>query len=169
MKHSLESAPGPLPPAVHAQVCVGDVITRYARRGAGSGVPVVVLREGGGGVWEGIDAALAAGRRVIVPEAPPPNASFMRWIRGFLDGIGLPPVALLAQGDFCLPAVELALTDPERLTHLLLVPDGPSPEPGVIGRVGADASTPPVPVLLLRRDLSPSEALARMVDFTRVG
>jgi hypothetical protein len=165
---SLESVPGALPPEVHAQVCVGDVITRYARFGAGSGVPIVVLRNGVR-AWDGIDAALATGRRVIVPEAPPPNGEFIRWICGFLDGIGLPPTALLAEGAFCLPALELALTDPERLTHLVLVPEELSQEPGITGHVGAEADTPSVPVLLLRRQLPLGEALARMENFTRDG
>ena len=58
---------------------------------------------------------------MILPELPTAEPRFHAWFRGFVDGMGLPPMTLVAVGDLCVPALEFALLEPERIQRLLLV------------------------------------------------
>ena len=143
---------------------MADHVTRYVRRGVGP--PVVVLRAGDGDadLWPELLETIAARCRLIVPEVPGAGAGvvcpdFASWIRGFLDGVGLPPVALVAAGAFCVPALELALLDPDRLAGLVLVPCGGAEETGLTGALGTTPQSTPLSVLLVRRECPAPEAL----------
>jgi hypothetical protein len=141
-----------------AEVRVADLVTRYVRRGAGR--PVVVLRahEDADALWPELLDAVASRGRVLIPDVLAPDASFVAWVRGFLDGLGLPSVALVATGRFCVPALELALLDPDRLDALVLVPRGRSEETGLSGVLGG-GERPGIPLLVLRREASADEAV----------
>jgi hypothetical protein len=150
-----------------AEVRAADRVTRYVRRG--SGAPAVVLQAPHGAhppaaLWPGLADALAAGCRVILPEAPPPDAGFATWIRSFLDGLGLPPATLVAAEPYCLPSLELALLDPERLAGLVLVPRGGGAETGLTGAL-ATAAPDAVPLLVVRGDCPEAEALPLVAGF----
>jgi hypothetical protein len=142
-------------------VRVAEHVTRYVRRGVGR--PVVVLRTGeedNSELWPELVDTLAARCRVILPEAPGANAGFVSWMRGFLEGVGLLPVTLIAAGPFCVPALEFALLDQERLVGLVLVPHGRAEETGLSGALGTAAQTRALPVLVVRRECPAAAALA---------
>jgi pimeloyl-ACP methyl ester carboxylesterase len=146
-----------------AEVRVNGHVTRYVRRGAGQ--PVVVLRgsDDDAGLWPGLVEAIAARCRVILPEGSGTGTGFVSWFRGFLDGIGLPPVTLVAVGDYCVPALELALLDTEGLTRIVLVPFGATGEAGLTGTLRAAAQAAGLPALVVRPEWPPTEAL-RLVE-----
>lgn len=146
-----------------AEVRVDGHVTRYVRRGAGQ--PVVVLRgsDDDAGLWPGLVETIAARCRVILPEAPGAGIEFVSWMRGFLDGIGLPPATLVAVGDYCVPALELALLDTERLTRIVLVPFGAAGETGLNGALRVTAQTAGLPALVVQRECPPAEA-QRLVE-----
>ena len=131
-------------------------VTRYVRRGVGR--PVVVLGTAADAVWPELVDAIAARHRLFLPEVPAQEAGFVSWFRGFLDGVGLVTVTVIAAGDCCLPAVELALLDAERLDRLVLVPGGGAEETGLLGMLGTVAKSDAVPVLVLRRGTAPDQA-----------
>lgn len=141
-------------------------VTRYVRRGVGP--PVVLLRrEDGphGELWPALVETIAERCRVIIPEVPDADAEFGSWMRGFLDGVGLPPVTLIAAGTLCVPALEFALLDADRLSGLLLVPAGRAEETGLTGALGTTERTGALPVLVVRRECPAVEALALIDRF----
>jgi pimeloyl-ACP methyl ester carboxylesterase len=155
------------PPAFCCEVRVAGRVTRYGRRGHGR--PVLLLRDVDDprdDLWPGLLDAVAAHRRVFLPEPPPVESGFVGWIRGFLDGVGLPPVTLIATNRYCLPAFELALLDPDRLTGLVLVPRGREEDTGLTGALGGTAARDDgVPVLVVRRDAPAAAALPLVEEF----
>ncbi|HEX6535839.1 MAG TPA: hypothetical protein VF041_14670 [Gemmatimonadaceae bacterium] len=155
----------PLSPDPCARVRVGDCTTRYLRRGVGR--PVVVLRatDCDGELWPPLLDAIAAHHRLILPEAPCADAAFASWFRGFADGIGLPPATMIAADAYCVPALELALLEPERLDRLVLVPRGRAEESGVAGSLSTAARQQALPILVVRRGHPASDALATVERF----
>jgi hypothetical protein len=152
-------------PERRAEVCVGGYVTRYLRRGVGR--PVVVLATSGDSdaLWPELLDAIAARHRLILPEVPACEAGFSSWLRGFLEGVGLSVVTLIATGQCCLPAVELALLDTERLERLVLVPDGCAEVTGLMGILGTAQRPSALPVLVLRRAARPEDALELVETF----
>jgi hypothetical protein len=152
-------------PERRAEVRVAGHVTRYVRRGAGR--PVVVLSGASDceALWPELLDAIAAHCRLILPEVPAHEAGFSSWLRGFLDGVGLPVVSLIATGHCCLPAVELALLDADRLERLVLVPDGCAEVTGLMGMLGTGERPSALPLLVLRRAASAEEALQLVEPF----
>lgn len=114
------SAP-PDPTITRAQVDAGAVQTRYAR--AGTGAPVVLLAPvPDGDAADPLVAGLARGFRVVAPEAPRlADTAFSAWLRGFLDGLGLARVSLVAREAYALRALGFSITDPLRVDRLALL------------------------------------------------
>ena len=167
-----------------AEVRVAGRVTRYARRG--SGAPIIVLQapdaaaDHARALWPALADALAAGGRVLLPEVPAPDArpdpverpipadipGFLEWIRGFLDGLGLPPATVIAAEPYCLPALELALLEPERLAGLVLVPERGAAETGLTGGLTTTtAAGEAVRLLVVRRDCPAAEAVPLVARF----
>src|SRR4051812_46201644 len=107
-----------------AQVRAADHSTRYQRFGAGAGTPVVILLPAASeaNVWPELFDSLAEQRRVYLPDLPDESGAFAARMCAFLDGVGLAPVTVIAPGSFCVPALEFALLEPERVARLVLVP-----------------------------------------------
>lgn len=64
--------------------------------------------------------------RLLMPELPAAGVDLPGRLALFLDGVGATDVAVLAFGDLCLPALELALLGGDQIARLALVPDGGS-------------------------------------------
>ena len=151
-----------------AQVRTADHTTRYVRLGAGQPVVVVDATSNASGLWPGLADRLAEGRRVIIPEVPGGNDSrFAPWLRGFIDGMGIPPMVLLAMGSLCVPSLEFALLEPERVSRLVLIPSGSADETGLAGAVTSTSSAATVLVLVVRRDLAAQQAISLIERFLR--
>lgn len=154
-------ADGAPPVLVRARVCAGDVAISYVQ--AGEGCPVVVL----GAAPESdttrllfletlsrhlrvLAPAMEDGGRATAGEDGGTRVAFSRWLRGFIDGLGLGPVGLVAEEAFGVPALGFSLADPERVDRVALVlrdePD-PSMAPGTSRDTFAATGTP---VMVLR-------------------
>ena len=119
------SEPSPAPPFTRATVCCGPVETGYRRAGRGNTVVALAARD-----WTAapsLFAALARDFRLIVPEIdradddPAQRPAFAEWLSGFLDGLGLADVTLLADERFAAAALGWALIEPVRVARLVVV------------------------------------------------
>jgi hypothetical protein len=107
-----------LPPANRAVVSDGATETWYLRAGAG---PAVLVLSADAERRAGLLRSLAAHARVTAPEPPrdvlddaPATARQSRlstWLRGFLDGLGVLPFAIVADPTFAIAAREFALAE----------------------------------------------------------
>jgi pimeloyl-ACP methyl ester carboxylesterase len=147
------------PAAPLAEVRAHDRVMRYRREGAGR--PLVVLRSTpcADACWPELEAQLAARYRVITPEIPAGCADVARWLAGFLEGLGIDRVVLLATGECCVAAIELVLLGGAQVERLLLVPAGLVGDTGLDGTLATSLAGVSVPLLVVRRGLSASEAL----------
>jgi pimeloyl-ACP methyl ester carboxylesterase len=109
-------------------VCDGVTDTSYHR--AGRGAPVIVLAADDSRIADALLATLALQFRAIAPDiparrssAPSTHPSFPVWLRGFLDGLGLARVALVAEARFGAAALAFALLEPERVDRLAIIFD----------------------------------------------
>jgi hypothetical protein len=152
-------------PERRAEVRVGGYVTRYVRRGVGRPVVLLAAPSETNALWPELLDAIAAQRRLVLPDVPVSEARFSSWLRGFLDGVGLPLVSLIAAGSCCLPAVELALLDPDRFERLVLIPDGCAEVTGLMGRLGTEGRPGTLPVLVLRRAAPAADALQLVEPF----
>ena len=152
-------------PERRAEVRVAGYVTRYVRRGVGRPVVLLAPPSETDALRPELLDAIAAHHRLVLPELPVHEAGFSSWLRGFLDGVGLPLVSLIAAGSCCLPAVELALLDPERFERLVLVPDGCAEVTGLMGMLGTEGRPGTLPVLVLRRAAPAADALQLVEPF----
>ena len=148
-----------------AEVRAHDQVMRYRRAGAGR--PLVVLRgaAGAAGFWPELDVDLASRFRVITPEVPTDCADVAAWVADFLEGVGLDRVVLLAADPCCLPALELALLRGYQVERLVLVPAGAVGETGLDGTLATTFAGVSVPLLVVRRGLSATDALPLLRQF----
>ena len=155
-----------IPPAsTLAEVRAHDQVMRYHRAGAGR--PLVLLRAAADrdSIWPELDAHLVARFRVFTPELPPDCGDVAGWMKDFLEGVGLDRVLLIAAEPCCLAALELALLGPDQIERLVLVPGGLAGETGLDGTLATTLAGVSVPLLVVRRGLSASEALPMLRNF----
>ena len=105
-----------------AEVRVGDHVIRYVRRG--SGPPVVVVRGDGDDTpgYRRLIEDLAGSHRIVVTQPPPTGADVGSWLRGFIEGIGLTSIVLVAGRASAEAATELAAADNFTVQKLILLP-----------------------------------------------
>lgn len=123
----------PSPGVVHACVVVGCTDTRY--RSVGRGSPVVLLAA---------DPATAAALlerlprhlRAIAPETLPlgivgddATDDFERWLRNFLDALGVPRTSFITDTLFAAATLSFALLDPERVNGVVFLTGAADPAP----------------------------------------
>ena len=150
-----------------AQVRSADYTTRYIRVGAGQPVVIVDATMDPGALWPELIGRLAEGGRVILPEIQDGGDRFTPWLRSFLDGMGLPPVTLVATGELCLSALEFALLEPERVRRLVLIPAGSAEETGLTSVITPSVGASSVAMLVVRRDCPPGDAIPLIERFLR--
>ena len=159
----------PDPASSLAEVRAHDQVMRYRRAGAGR--PVLVLRSvlDGQAFWNELDAALLETFRVLTPEMPPLGVDVAAWMNGFLEGVGLDRVTVIAEGALCLAALELALLNVDQIERMVLVPAGHSNETGLDGMLATTLAGVAVPLLVVRRGLPAHEAVPRLMHFLEHG
>jgi len=87
------------------------------------------------------------------------------WVKGFLEGVGLDRVVVVATEPCCLSALELTLLGVAQIERLVLVPGGLANETGLDGTLATTYAGVPVPLLVVRRGLSAAEALPLLRQF----
>ena len=105
-----------------AEVRVGDHVIRYVRRGSGSSVVLLGADSNANPLWKPLIEALAANHRIVVPQLPPTQADVGSWLHGFVEGIGLSSIVLIAGAPWTEPALELAAEDDVTIRKLILIP-----------------------------------------------
>ena len=107
-----------------AEVRVGEHVTRYVRRGSGPSVVVIGADAEANPLWTPLVEQLTAAHRVVVPQAPPSGTDVSGWLRGFIEGIGLSSIVLIAGSTASSAALDLAITDDFTVRRLVLLPSG---------------------------------------------
>ena len=159
----------PAPSLSLAEVRAHDQVMRYHR--AGVGRPLVLLRTAASvdALWPELEEELVARFRVLTPELPSDCADIAAWVKGFLEGVGLDRVVVVAADPYCLSALELALLGAQQIERLVLVPGGVAGETGLDGTLATTYQGVPVPLLVVRRGLSAAEALPLFQQFLEQG
>jgi hypothetical protein len=139
-----------------AEVRVGEHVTRYVRRGSGPSVVLLGADVEANPLWEALLESVAAKHRVVVPQLPPAGIDRSAWLRGFIEGLGLTSVVLIAGGALCEAALDLATVDDFTVRKLVLLPERPTS----VGYSGARA-------LWIQPEWSQTDALQRVQDFLR--
>jgi pimeloyl-ACP methyl ester carboxylesterase len=152
-----------------AEVRAHDQVMRYHRAGAGR--PLVLLRTAASpdALWPELEEQLATRFRVFTPELPPDCEDVAAWVKGFLEGVGLDRVVVVAADPCCLSALELTLLGAQQIERLVLVPSGLAGETGLDGTLATTFQGVPVPLLVVRRGLSAAEALPLFQQFLEHG
>ena len=102
-------------------------MTRYVRRGTGPAVVLVGADVDTNPVWRPLVERLESGHRIVVPQPPPANADVTAWLRGFIEGLGLTSVVLIAGNGSSAAALELATADDFLVRKLVLMPNPGEP------------------------------------------
>jgi hypothetical protein len=148
-----------------SEVRANDQVIRYRRCGAGR--PVLVLRRD----WPDDSSppsqleALGGRFRLLVPELPVASVDLAPRLAAFLDGLGVADVAVLAFGELCLPALELALLVGDQVGRLALVLEGQSKMPDLDGALLTAPGQAALPLVLIRDDGRGTEDMEALADF----
>ena len=153
----------------YAEVRAHDQVMRYRR--AGTGRPLLVLRSSlqPHPLWAELDETLIGAFRVLTPDVPATGVDAAAWMRGFLEGVGLERVTIIADDSLCITALELALLNADQVERMVLVPAGTASETGLDGTLATSLAGVAVPLLVVRRGLSASEAIPLLTQFLGLG
>jgi pimeloyl-ACP methyl ester carboxylesterase len=105
-----------------AEVRVGDHAIRYVRRGTGPSIVVVSDPGDSHAMWRRLVESLAPSHRIFLTQPPPAGVDVMTWLRGFIEGIGLASIILIAGGASGAAAMEVAAVDDFTVRKLILLP-----------------------------------------------
>jgi hypothetical protein len=153
------------PQDVWSEVRANDQVIRYRRCGAGPNVLVLRADHHDDEAGRALLDALAAQFRLLIPELPATGAELGERLALFLDGLGVADVAVLAYGNLCLPALELALLGGEQVARLALVADGPGDAADLDGALVTAPGQAPLPLVLLREGGRGAGDLSTLVRF----
>jgi hypothetical protein len=101
---------------------VGDHAIRYVRRGSGPSIVVVSDVGDSHPMWHRLIESLAPTHRIFVTQPPPTGVDLTSWLRGFIEGIGLASIILIAGGAASAAAMEVAAADDFTVRKLILLP-----------------------------------------------
>lgn len=155
---------GPVAPTPESwgEVRTRDQVVRYRRSGAGRAVLVLHAPDAFGPLWPEVLEHLAGGGRLIVPSPPDTSDGVEQWLALLLDGLGLWNVVLVATGGFCMPAIERALVEPDRIARIILACSAGANAEAVENARGRLSS---VPLLVLNREQATREVLPLVAAF----
>ena len=147
-----------------AEVRVGEHVTRYVRRGTGPSVVVVGADAQASPVWSPLVEQLVGTHRVVVPQQPPEGADVGTWLRGFIEGIGLSAIVLIAGGAATAASLDLTASDDFTVRRLVLLPTaGENGHTPAAGRV--DGQTAVDRMLSVLPEWTTADALQRIESF----
>jgi hypothetical protein len=73
-------------------------------------------------MWRRLVEGLAPSHRIFLTQPPPAGVDVMTWLRGFIEGIGLASIILIAGGASGAAAMEVAAVDDFTVRKLILLP-----------------------------------------------
>lgn len=149
---------------VWAEVRAHGQVTRYRSSGSGRTVLCLGFDDAAEPVLRALLDSLRARYRLILPELPAGTGDPASWLAHFLEGFGCPNVRVVAAGKLCMPALELALLEPERVGRVALLPAGSGGTAGLGGALETNVPRGRVPLLIVRGG-SEAELLARVNGF----
>lgn len=142
-----------------------DQVVRFRRSGAGRGILLLHSAVETRPLWPELLDTLTSGFRLIVPAARAPDTDIDVWLSALLEGLGTSRLTVVASDEFCVPAIEQALLDPDHVSSVILICPGRGSEGCVTGTLGTTNQLPSVPLLMLRRDQPAPEILAAVHRF----
>lgn len=109
-----------------ATLSAGEHSTDYLRAGRGGTVLLLVSAGGESALSLQLMGVLSQRCRVIAPACLATGAEFGATFEGFVEGLGIETAAIVAEGPFCVAALEYAARAPG-VSHLamLVPPDEP--------------------------------------------
>ena len=140
----------------HAEVRVGEHVTRYVRRGTGPSVVLVGADASTSPVVLPLITKLAPKHRLIVPQTPVAD-DLASWLRGFIEGIGLSEIALIAGDAPAVAATELAVADDFTIRRLVVL--------GQSTTASSNGSHSSGRILWVDAGWSPEDAVTRIASF----
>ena len=141
-----------------AEVRVGGHVTRYVRRGTGPAVVLLAADIETNPIWEPLVESLTPGHRLFIPEPLPAGTHSLVCLRGFVEGIGLSGIGLVAGGASAASALELATGDDFTVQKLVLLTSD-----------GVSSSRSDERVLQVRPEWSPAKSVERISAFLGSG
>lgn len=154
----MPDAPLVTPPPSWAEVRAGEHVVRYRRTGEGRPLLLLSPPRGATPLWPGLRGALERRFRVVEPDLPA-DGELLVPLTAFVEGLGLTGMVLIAAGDHCPAAVDLALSDPERLVAVLLGPEPRGGGPSLDALLAGAAALLSVPTGVVPLDEPGAEAL----------
>lgn len=147
-----------------AEVRARGHVMRYRRSGTGR----TVVAFGSPGypdpVWPELLDVLGAGFRLIVPELPATEEDVPCWLSGFLEGLGVSNVRILAAGRLCIPVLQLTLVEGDQIAGVVLVADDDQGE-----ALATTLDEVSVPILVIGRGQPANEVVPLVTGFLRGG
>lgn len=137
-----------------AEVRVGEHVTRYVRRGSGPSVVLLGADADANPLWSPLVETVAANHRVVIPQLPPEGVDQSTWLHGFIEGLGLSAVVVIAGPALCEAALDLAAVDDFTVRKLVLLPE----DSAAVGYSGARA-------LWVQPEWSQADSLQRVRNF----
>ena len=153
----------PIPLESWAEVRAGDRVIRYAR--LGSGLTILLLAHNDTPLRDELLHALASNFRVLAPDLSSADTTSARCLATFLDGLGARSLGLVAAGELCVPALELALRDGDQIGRVVLVPEGTSADWVSEGALAAAPRNGSMPLLIACAALATTEELPAVLHF----
>lgn len=155
------SAVNPCWAVVQANHCT----TRYLKLGRGTTVVLLLRLSGSAGHWPAIAEYLGRSYRVLVPDFDAPARELGDWLDGFLEGVGGGPCVLVAAHDLCLPALQQAMQQPDRVTRLVLATEAGNNRDTADCHFALAASYAKIPLLMLDDQGQISEIISSLDAF----
>jgi len=107
-----------------AEVRARGHVMRYRRVGSGRTIVAFGSPTHPQPIWSELLQVLGASFRLILPEPPATDDDVPCWLSGFLEGLGVSNVRLLAIGDLSLPVLQLAVVEGDRIAGVVLMTEG---------------------------------------------
>jgi hypothetical protein len=104
-----------------AEVRVGEHVTRYVRRGSGSPIVLLAADIEADPIWGPLVDTLGPSHRLFIPEPQQNGTQSLACLRGFIEGVGLSGITIVAGGASAAPALELAIGDDFTVHKLVLI------------------------------------------------
>ena len=149
-----------------AEVRARDRVMRYRR--TGTGPMVLLLAREDTRLRAELIRTLATGFRLLDPDMAGTDVRIAECLAEFLEGLGTARVNVVAVGQLCVAALELALRDGDQIDRVVLIPDDESCETTSEGALATVSRRIAMPLLIVR-SVATVEVLPLVAQFLTEG